>query len=373
METTAPTDTATDMATPGQNTTPTETPVLSITDQVATAPALTTVSVGNVSTNTLQGNYTLKPINSPLPSITIAIGKGNIGFTGCNSVSLPFALQRGAFRLMSAPLFRGSRTCQTNNDIKYINLLRSANAFRFNGKTCDLSSKGRSVAQFIPVVKRVVRALPARNVSFRGRFHLSLVGTNITNVPTTIDTSKIAVGGCNQFPITYFASSIGGFRANHLGGLGPKLCSVNNDNRIISGITSGNKFYRNRTGLFLHRGANLVAVFRPIPIVVQRPAVAVPIPIARPVISTTVIQGPAFPAIPRIQITPAPRIVPAVPSITLARPTLVRRPRPVITKKFTTTSTSVGSGIVTIGASTPIPSGVVIGIPKVICNKVPHC
>jgi hypothetical protein len=233
------------------------------------------------------------------------------------------------------------------------------------GRTCELSSGGRRVAQFVPVS----RALPARNVSFRGRFHLSVVGTNISGVPTTIDLSKIAVSGCNHLPISYSARSVGNFRANNPASPASKSCHVNNDRRIISGITSGNRFVRNRTGLYLHRGANIVAIFRPIPIVVQRTSIKVPI--ARPqIVSTSSIgfQAPVIRVTPqpaiRIASPPIIHVTPATPRVQIAAPVIRVTPKKTAIKRgnivgvtTTTTSTSFGSsgGIISISGPTPIP------------------
>jgi hypothetical protein len=186
-----------------------------------------------------------------------------------------------------------------------------------------------------------------------------------------------------------------------------KPCAINNDHQIISKITSGNRFIRNTTGLYLHRGPTLIAIFRPIPVPIPTVVVQPRIPVirttsvitARPILTPQpVIKYPVIAPAPVIKLapkiiapTPVIKVVPVVPPPIIkvtTPPPVVQVSSPIVgitrsvgfqtgskigvTKTTTTTSTLTSSsssssgGKVVIGSTTSIPSGYAVGIPKPI-------
>lgn len=122
--------------------------------KVITTSPITTPTLVNPQANTtpsfiknlITGNFTFNVLTVNLPSITVVIGQNGISFTGCNTITVyTQALAGGIFKVTSA-VSSTKNVCSNNTDLKYVQVLQTANGFVNDLNNVNLTSANRKVA-----------------------------------------------------------------------------------------------------------------------------------------------------------------------------------------------------------------------------------
>jgi heat shock protein HslJ len=79
--------------------------------------------------NISSGNYTFTAVNTTLSPITVIINPKTLGFTGCNTFSIPYiSINQGQFQIFGQ-VSSTQKQCKVNNDHKYLDVMRQADGY----------------------------------------------------------------------------------------------------------------------------------------------------------------------------------------------------------------------------------------------------
>jgi hypothetical protein len=115
-------------------------------------------------TNVNQGSYSLLTHNVPLPPLVVSVGRSGIGFTGCNTISIPFISNPNGIIKINGKVVSTAKNCAVNNDQKYVQLLLLADGYKHNGNNFFFTHRGNNIAQFNFINHQINKFIPKVNV-----------------------------------------------------------------------------------------------------------------------------------------------------------------------------------------------------------------
>jgi hypothetical protein len=99
-------------------------------------------------TNVNQGSYSLSVPHIQLTPIVVNVGRTGLGFTGCNTMSIPFISNANGAIKVNGQIASTSKSCAVNNDQKYVQLFLQADGYKHNGNNFFFTQKGNNLCQF---------------------------------------------------------------------------------------------------------------------------------------------------------------------------------------------------------------------------------